>query len=104
RHMLKTSTEMETPSAIRYPRGSGIGVSIDGPMQTIPIGKGELLRGQELDEIDLAVVAIGYSVQETLTAADVLIAEGARIAVFDARFVKPLDETAICDLARRSQR
>jgi len=103
RHMLKTSTEMDAPSAIRYPRGNGIGVSIDGEMQTIPIGKGELLRGQEHDEIDLTVVAIGYSVQETLKAADALVAEGARIAVFDARFVKPLDETAICDLARRSQ-
>jgi 1-deoxy-D-xylulose-5-phosphate synthase len=103
RHMLKTSTEMDTPSAIRYPRGSGTGVPIDGAMQTIPIGKGELLRGQEHDEIDLTVVAIGYSVQETLKAADALAAEGARIAVFDARFVKPLDETAICDLARRSK-
>jgi 1-deoxy-D-xylulose-5-phosphate synthase len=103
RHMLKTSTEMDTPSAIRYPRGNGIGVPIDGAMHTIPIGKGELLRGQEHDEIDLTVIAIGYSVQETLKAADALIAEGSRIAVFDARFVKPLDETTICDLARRSQ-
>jgi len=103
RHMLKTSTEMDTPSAIRYPRGNGIGVPIDGEMQIIPIGKGELLRGQEHDEIDLTVVAIGYSVQETLKAADILAAEGTRITVFDARFVKPLDETAICDLAQRSK-
>jgi len=104
RHMLKTSTEMEAPSAIRYPRGNGIGVSLDGPMQTIPIGKGELLLGQEHDELDLSIIAIGYSVNEALAAAKTLAAEGARVAVFDARFVKPLDETAICELARRSRR
>jgi len=104
RHMLKTSTEMDAPSAIRYPRGSGIGVPIDGPMQTIPIGKGELLLGQEHDELDLSIIAIGYSVHEALAAAKTLAAEGTRVAVFDARFVKPLDETAICELARRSRR
>jgi 1-deoxy-D-xylulose-5-phosphate synthase len=104
RHMLKTSTEMEAPSAIRYPRGNGIGVPLDGPMQIIPIGKGELLLGREHDELDLSIIAIGYSVNEALTAAKTLAAEGARVAVFDARFVKPLDETAICELARRSRR
>jgi 1-deoxy-D-xylulose-5-phosphate synthase len=104
RHMLKTSTELETPSAIRYPRGNGIGVPLDGPMQTIPIGKGELLLGAEHDELDLSIIAIGYSVNEALAAAKTLTAEGVRVAVFDARFVKPLDETAICELARRSRR
>ena len=51
----------------------------------------------------MAVIAAGYSVQPALQAADALIGEGHNIALMNARFVKPLDEEMICDLARRAK-
>jgi 1-deoxy-D-xylulose-5-phosphate synthase len=63
-----------------------------------------MLRGEEGSTPDVAVLAIGYSVQPALQAADVLIGEGHDIAVMNARFVKPLDEAMICDLARRAKK
>src|SRR5690606_35950769 len=73
-------------------------------MELLPIGKGELLRGEGDEQLDVAVLAIGYSGQPALQAADILIEEGHKIGVMNARFVKPLDETMICDLARRAKK
>jgi 1-deoxy-D-xylulose-5-phosphate synthase len=61
----------------------------------LPLGKGELLR----EGSDVAYVAIGATVTPALEAADLLAAQGVSAAVFDARFVKPLDAEAICELA-----
>jgi 1-deoxy-D-xylulose-5-phosphate synthase len=72
-------------------------------MKTMPIGKAEWLRGEEESTFDLAILAAGYSVQPSLEAADKLIAEGQKVAVINARFVKPLDEELICDVARRTK-
>jgi 1-deoxy-D-xylulose-5-phosphate synthase len=104
RDLLATAISHDGPFALRYPRGEGVGVDVSTPMQTLPIGKGEILRGGEGEEFDVAVLAIGYSVQPALAAADVLIEEGNSIAVVNARFVKPLDETLICDIARRAKK
>lgn len=105
RHMLKTGLNHDGPTAIRYPRGAGIGADLSAPMEILPIGKGELLRGETKEPestFDVAVLAIGYSVQPALQAANILIEEGHNIAVMNARFAKPLDEAMICDLAKRS--
>jgi 1-deoxy-D-xylulose-5-phosphate synthase len=104
RQMLATCIALEGPAAIRYPRGSGVGVSLTEPLVPLPIGKGEVLRDSEQKEPELGVIAIGYSVQVALQAADTLIAEGRRITVVNARFVKPLDEELICSVARRAKR
>jgi 1-deoxy-D-xylulose-5-phosphate synthase len=103
RDMLATALNHNGPSALRYPRGDGIGCDLSKPMEVLQIGKAEWLRGEEESTFDLAILAAGYSVQPALEAADKLIAEGSKVAVINARFVKPLDEELICDLARRSK-
>lgn len=85
------------PVSIRYPRGNAIGVPLR-PMQLLPLGKGELLR----DGNDVALVAVGPLVYRALDAADILHSKyGISAAVVNARFVKPLDDTLLIDLARR---
>jgi 1-deoxy-D-xylulose-5-phosphate synthase len=103
RRLLATCVTLEGPAAIRYPRGNAMGVELE-PLEPLPVGKGEWLRGQEHEQLDLGVLAVGYSVQTSLEAADKLIGEGRKIGLVNARFVKPLDRDLICDLARRSKK
>jgi 1-deoxy-D-xylulose-5-phosphate synthase len=104
RHMLATALHHEGPSAVRYPRGEGVGCNLAEPMQILPIGKGEELRGEGESTLDVAILAAGYSVQPALEVADKLIAEGHKIGVVNARFIKPLDEELILDVARRAEK
>ena len=97
RQMLRTAVEHPGPVALRYPRGNGLGVALDADIRVLPIGRGELLR----DGNDLAIVALGSRVAPALEAAQALAEAGISVAVFNARFVKPLDVTAIAELARR---
>ena len=97
RHMLATAVALDGPAAIRYPRGAGVGVPTDGPLHTLPIGRGETLREGD----DVALLAVGSMVLAAERAADLLAAEGIRASVVNARFVKPLDEALILDLADR---
>lgn len=97
-HMIKTAVDHPGPAAIRYPRGNGVGVQMDEEFQTLPVGKGELLREGK----DVSLVAIGQSVQAALEAAERLALQGIHAAVINARFVKPLDQDLILDWARRT--
>jgi 1-deoxy-D-xylulose-5-phosphate synthase len=99
RHMLRTAVEHPGPAAIRYPRGQGLGVPLDPETKSLPLGRAELLR----DGDDAAIVALGTRVHPALEAADALAARGIRAAVLNARFVRPLDASAIVALARRSK-
>ncbi len=103
RQMLATCVNLDGPAAVRYPRGNGVGVAMDAPLVPLPIGVGEIVRGEDEDEWELGIIAIGSCVQTAMQAADVLREEGRRVGVVNARFVKPLDETLICEVARRSQ-
>jgi 1-deoxy-D-xylulose-5-phosphate synthase len=94
-HMLKTAVDCGRPVSLRYPRGKGIGVILDDEPKTLEIGKGEVLR----DGSDLALIAIGSSVNPALNAAGRLAKEGLNIKVINARFVKPLDEKLILKTA-----
>jgi len=96
-HMLKTGLSYEGPSSVRYPRGVSLGVSMDREQTELPIGKGELLR----DGTDVAIIAIGVSVWPAMKAAEQLSQEGLSTAVVNARFVKPLDQELIVDVAKR---
>ena len=102
RSMLSACFHVDGPTAVRYPRGTGTGVDISGPIEPIEIGKSEILLDD--DKPTVAVLAIGYSVQMALPAVEKLRAEGHKVALLNARFVKPLDAATICDLARRSER
>ncbi len=100
-HMIYTGIQHDGPAAVRYPRGTGVGVSLDWQYKEIPIGKAELLQ----DGTDLAILAVGQHVQTALEAAKLLEKEhGASVAVVNARFVKPLDKDMVIDLARKTGR
>ena len=85
--IMLTAAMAPGPFAYRYPRGSGVGVPLLQTIEPLPIGKGELLR----EGGDGVLIAVGSMVQEALTAAERLRAQGVEIAVVDGRFVKPLD-------------
>ncbi|MCD6028402.1 MAG: 1-deoxy-D-xylulose-5-phosphate synthase [Thermomicrobiales bacterium] len=98
RHMLKTALHhVDGPVAIRYPRGSGVGVATDEPLHALPIGRGETLRTGP----DIAILALGAMVLPAERAADLLAADGIDATVVNARFAKPLDERLILDLVDR---
>jgi 1-deoxy-D-xylulose-5-phosphate synthase len=97
-HMLATAVGLGRPAAIRYPRGNGYGVPLDQGFKPVPIGRAELLR----EGGDGVLLALGTMVYPALEAAAQLEAEnGIRLSVVNARFVKPLDETLILELAQR---
>jgi 1-deoxy-D-xylulose-5-phosphate synthase len=99
-HMIKTAVEINGPSAVRYPRGTGLGVPMDQELKALEIGKAEVLREGD----DLLILAIGAVVRPALDAAERLHAEGISAGVVNARFVKPLDEELILRLARKTSR
>jgi 1-deoxy-D-xylulose-5-phosphate synthase len=94
-HLLYTAVKSRHPMAIRYPRGSGLGVELDNKLHEIPIGKGEILR----HGADVAILAIGTMVAPALEAAQKLTAGGIEATVVNARFAKPLDAELILGLA-----
>ena len=95
-HMVATSASInDRPSAVRYPRGEGIG--IDLPVKGVPleIGKGRVLR----EGNTVAILSLGGRLSESLLAADDLATRGLMITVADARFAKPIDQQLIQELA-----
>ncbi|SFS93038.1 1-deoxy-D-xylulose-5-phosphate synthase [Marininema halotolerans] len=91
-HMLYTGHQFAGPTAVRFPRGAGIGVKMDKDMKELPIGKGEILR----EGRDVALFAFGTMVSTAQEAAEQLAREGIQARVINARFAKPLD-TEIVD-------
>ncbi|HEY2923491.1 MAG TPA: 1-deoxy-D-xylulose-5-phosphate synthase [Candidatus Eisenbacteria bacterium] len=101
RHMLATMAAYgEGPIAVRYPRGSGLGVPMDPEPRPLPIGEAELLNQGS----DLVLVAYGTMVAQARVAANLLGRAGISAAVINGRFAKPLDERLILDWARRTGR
>ena len=91
RQMLTTAYQLDTPSAVRYPRGTGPGVAPRKGLQTLPVGKGEMRRsGQRV-----AILSFGSMLAPALAAAEELDA-----SVANMRFIKPLDEELVLKLAR----
>ncbi len=92
RSMLTTGFRHEGPSAVRYPRGSGLGVKAGDELDSLPVGKGKLVR----EGADVAILSFGSLLGAALEAADVLSA-----SVVNMRFIKPLDEALVLELAAR---
>lgn len=90
RQMLYTAFQMNTPTAIRYPRGIGTGAVAQKEMQALPLGRGEIRRKGE----KVALLAFGSMLKPSLEAAEELNA-----TVVNMRFVKPLDDDLIESLA-----
>jgi len=99
-HMVKTAVCCGRPASVRYPRGNGWRGPLDEELQTLPLGKAEVLEPGK----DLVILAIGSCAQAALKAHGLLAEKGIRAAVVNARFVKPLDEELICSLASESKR
>jgi 1-deoxy-D-xylulose-5-phosphate synthase len=92
--MLRTALEMDGPTAIRYPRGSGAGVEIDPEMPVIDVGKGEIVREGDA----LLFVCFGTTVSTALSVSSKLEEEfGIQATVINARFAKPLDKELLRD-------
>ena len=88
RNMLYTATEYKDgPIALRYPRGSALGVEVNDKFELIPIGKGEILRKGKT----IAILAVGNMVRFASEAAEIVAAEGVFAEVINMRFIKPLD-------------
>ena len=90
RQMLVSAYNHTGPSAVRYPRGEGIGVRIDPELVGVEIGKGKVVR----EGRDIAILNFGVLLTEAEKAAETLNA-----TVADMRWVKPLDTDLICELA-----
>jgi 1-deoxy-D-xylulose-5-phosphate synthase len=95
RNMIATALKFEGPVAIRYPRRAAANAWEQCPYQTLPVGKGEMLReGREV-----ALIAVGAMVENTLEASRKLLESGIDCTVVNARFIKPLDEELLTQLA-----
>lgn len=101
RDMLYTAVNYgKGPIALRYPRGEGLGVPLKEGFELIPIGEAERVRKGE----DVAILAIGDMVGYAMQAAELLEADGVRVEIINARFVKPLDGAMIDDIGARFEK
>ncbi|WP_287031513.1 1-deoxy-D-xylulose-5-phosphate synthase, partial [Methylobacterium sp. CG08_land_8_20_14_0_20_71_15] len=108
------------PTALRYPRGEGVGVELPERGVPLPIGKGRIVREAEAGSPQgagkgtgnstgnstgrrVALLSLGTRLAEALKAAETLVEAGYAVTVADARFAKPLDEALILDLASRHE-
>ncbi len=94
RRMLFTGFRHDGPAAVRYPRGSGPATTVEKEMKELIIGKGRLCR----EGRRVALIAFGSMLQPALEAAAQLDA-----TVVDMRFIKPLDEPLLLDMARHHE-
>ena len=91
-HMVHTCACHDSgPIAVRYPRGSGVGLTLPETPQRLEIGKGRIVREGKT----VAILSLGTRLEEALKAADALEAKGLTTTVADLRFAKPLDEALI---------
>jgi 1-deoxy-D-xylulose-5-phosphate synthase len=91
-HMVHTMALHDSgPSAVRYPRGNGLGLTLPEVPQRLEIGKGRVVK----DGKKVAILSLGTRLEEAMKAADILEARGLSTSVADLRFAKPLDEELI---------
>jgi 1-deoxy-D-xylulose-5-phosphate synthase len=99
-HMLHTALRYDDgPVALRYPRGSGVGVDLPGHPEELEIGTGEILREADGGGTQVALLGYGAGVAKALEAADLLAERGISVTVADARFAKPIDAGLAAQLA-----
>lgn len=97
--MLKLALALNAPVAIRYPRGSTSG-NYDEPLAPLVLGRGDVLRRGS----GVAILALGNTVDAALEAYDLIPADSQRPTVVNMRFVKPLDEALLIELAQTHSR
>ena len=98
RVMLSTAYRHNGPAAVRYPRGSGVGTPIESSLETLPIGKGRIVRSishEAPPKKKIAFICFGPILYSALD-----VAEEINATVVDMRFVKPLDEELLLTIAQ----
>jgi 1-deoxy-D-xylulose-5-phosphate synthase len=99
-HMVATSAAIDDrPSALRYPRGDGVGVELPERGTPLEIGRGRIIS----EGSTVALLSLGTRLAECIQAAEVLAAHGISTTVADARFAKPLDVDLVLRLARNHE-
>ncbi len=99
-HMVATQAAWgEGPSALRFPRGEGVGLELPAMGEILQVGKGRILR----EGTKIALLSFGTRLGECLKAANELNSRGLSTTVADARFAKPLDQDLINRLAREHE-
>ncbi len=99
-HMVATAVEIDDrPSALRYPRGEGVGLERPAIGTALEIGKGRIIT----EGTSIAILNFGARMQECLLAGEKLSAHGLSTTIADARFAKPLDHDLISRLAREHE-
>ena len=98
--MINTSVEInDKPSAIRYPRGTGVGLELPSIDEQIEIGKGRVIqKGKQA-----CILSLGTRLEECKIAAEELKNKGITTTIIDARFAKPLDQELILKSAREHE-
>ena len=98
--MINTSVDInDKPSAIRYPRGSGIGLDLPSIDEKIAIGKGRIIQEGK----QICILSLGTRLEECKIAAEDLKSKGFSTTIVDARFAKPLDQELILKCAREHE-
>ena len=98
--MINTSVDInDRPSAIRYPRGVGVGVELPSIEEKVEIGKGRIIQNGS----QVCLLNLGTRLEECKLAAEYLKQKGVSTTIVDARFAKPLDEELIIKCAREHE-
>ena len=96
RDLLTTAFKQNHPSAVRYPRGAGVGVAVTKELKELPLGKGEIRRTSTAkNSPKVAILAFGTLLYPALE-----VAEAFDATVANMRFIKPLDVDLVCELAK----
>ena len=94
--MINTTIEInDRPSAFRYPRGNGIGISLPSTKEVLKIGKARIIKEGK----KVAILNFGARLEECKKASEKLYSKGIDCSIIDARFAKPLDEKLIMEVA-----
>ena len=94
RQMLGKAVTMDTPTAVRYPRGAGLGVEIREEFADLTVGKAEVIS----EGGEVAFLAVGTMNETAIKAAEILAEQGIEATLANMRFVKPLDEELLLQL------
>lgn len=86
-HMIYTALKLNKPVAVRFPRGSGVGIKLDTDYKLMPYGKAEIIKPGG----SICLAAVGRMVPEAVKASEILEKKGIACGVVNMRFIKPID-------------